>query len=87
MESKKKIGEEILEILATAGVIGFTALCEGARDSGWVKGHNNPESRVKRSLNGLARRDLVVKIKSSGRGDFFGNLHHLILVDNIVVAA
>lgn len=65
MEKKVKIGEKILEILATAGVVGFTALCEGARNSGWVKGRNSPESRVKRSLNGLARQDLVVKIKSS----------------------
>lgn len=65
MQKKVKIGEKILEILATAGVVGFTALCEGARDSGWVKGRNSPESRVKRSLNGLGRRDLVVKIKSS----------------------
>jgi DNA-binding transcriptional regulator PaaX len=64
MEKKIKIGEKILEILATAGVVGLTALCEGARDAGWVKSRN-PEYRTKRSLESLARKDLVVKVKTS----------------------
>ncbi|MDO8515197.1 MAG: CRISPR-associated endonuclease Cas2 [bacterium] len=64
MEKKVKIGERILEILATAGVVGIVALCEGARDSGWIKGRNSPESRVKRSLNRLSQKDLVVRIKT-----------------------
>lgn len=53
-----------MEILATAGVVGIVALCEGARDSGWVKGRNSPESRVRRSLNRLAHKDLVVRVKT-----------------------
>ncbi len=63
MRAKIKIGEKILEILATAGVVGFSALCEGMKDARWVSG-GYTDHRVKRSLDRLYNRDLVVKIKT-----------------------
>ena len=53
-----------MEILATAGVVGFSALCEGMRDAKWVS-EGYTDHRVKRSLGRLFQKDLVVKIKTS----------------------
>jgi CRISPR-associated endonuclease Cas2 len=63
MRPRIKIGEKILEILATAGVVGFAALCEGMKSARWSAG-GYTDYRVKRSLSRLKNRDLIVKIKT-----------------------